>query len=84
MLISCRVLEETIIIVTSLTHVREVIDQNDLLDQMLGRSIEDRVDGAQEHRPGFVVETDDDRCGGEIHEVAPWLFAPVNNLLPIR
>ena len=37
-----------------------VIDQYDLTDQLLGGSVEDRVDRPQESGPGLVVEGDDD------------------------
>ncbi|GFT39344.1 hypothetical protein NPIL_155081 [Nephila pilipes] len=50
----------------SLTHIREIVHQYNLLYEVGRRSIQDTVDCPQEHTPGLVVEADDDAGRGEV------------------
>lgn len=45
---------------TSLTLLAEVIYNDDLLQQGLGRCVQDAVYGSQEQRPGFIMEAEND------------------------
>ena len=40
-----------------LTHVGEVVDEDDLLEKAWGRPVQDAVDGSQQDGPSLVVET---------------------------
>ena len=48
------------------TFIREIIDDDHFLEQMGGRTIENRPDRAQERRTRLVVKNDDHRCVGQI------------------
>ena len=45
---------------SELTEVREVVDEENLADEVVGRAVEDAVDGAEEDGPRLVVEDDHD------------------------
>jgi hypothetical protein len=60
-----------------LTHIGEVVHEDDLLEQVWRRAVEHGVDSAQEHGPCLVVEADDDRRGWKLLQVATRLLAPV-------
>lgn len=60
----------------TLTHIGKVIDEDDLLDEMLWRSIQNRVYGSQQHGPRLVVEADNDSCRRQIFHVTTRLLAP--------
>ncbi|GIY19592.1 hypothetical protein CEXT_538221 [Caerostris extrusa] len=49
-----------------LTQIREVVDQDDLVDEFGRRAIEHAVHRSEEHAPGFVVEADDHAGGGKV------------------
>lgn len=51
-----------------------VVHQDDLLEQGPGRPVDDAPDGSQQRAPGFVVEHDHDRGGGQFGGVV-LLFA---------
>lgn len=42
-------------------HVGEIIHQNDLVEQFIRCTFENRVDRPEQHGPGLVVEADDHR-----------------------
>ena len=52
-----------------LTHIREVVHEDDLLEEVLRRAVDHRVHSPQEDRPGLVVEADDDRGVGQLGAV---------------
>lgn len=58
--------------------VGEVIHQDDLVQHVRGRTIDDRVHGAHQHREALVVEDNDDARARQIEGVVPVaaLFEP--------
>lgn len=63
-----------------LTHVREIVDQNYVANQVGGRPVQHRVHGTQQHRPRLVVEADDHIGGRQVVAIPVGLLAPVNYL----
>ena len=61
---------------STLTHVGFVVDEDDLLEEVVGRAVEDGVHRPQQHGPGLVVETDDHRGRGQLRA------EPVRSLAP--
>lgn len=61
-----------------LTHVGEIVDENDFLNEMIGRPVEDRVDRAQQDRPCLVVETYYHRGRRKLFAISSRLLAPEN------
>ena len=45
--------------------VGEIVDEDDLLDEVVGAAVEDGDDGPQQRRPRLVVEGDDDARLGQ-------------------
>ena len=58
-------------------HGAGVVHQDDLVNQMGRRPVQDGVDGAEEDRPGLVVEADDDTGGWQVVAVPPLRLTPV-------
>ena len=49
-------MEEEDPVAGGLTHVGEVVDEDDLLEQLGRRAVQDAVHGAEQHGPRLVVE----------------------------
>lgn len=59
-----------------LTHVGEVVHQDDLLDEVRRRPVQHGVHRPQQYGPGLVVETHDDGRLWELLPVPAGLLAP--------
>ena len=64
-----------------LTHIGEIVHQDDLLEQVGRGSVQHRVHRPEEYRPRLVVETDDNWRGRKILQVTTRLLAPATEHL---
>ena len=64
-----------------LTHIGEIVHQDDLLEQVGRGSVQHRVHRPEEHRPRLVVETDDNWRGRKIIHITTRLLAPATEHL---
>ena len=64
-----------------LAFVAEVIHEDDLMQQLGRRAIDDAVDGAHQRGPTLVVEDDDHRRARQVHWVIP-VLTPVERREP--
>lgn len=58
------------------THIGKVVDEDDFLDKVGRRSIQNGVYSTQEDWPSFVVEADDNVRGRQRRQVSIGLFTP--------
>jgi hypothetical protein len=61
-----------------LTHVGEVVHEDDLLEQVGRRAVEHGVDSPQQDRPGLIVEADDHSGRWQLLQVAARFLTPAN------
>jgi hypothetical protein len=64
-----------------LTHIGEIVHEDDLLEQVGRGPVQHRVHSPEEYRPCLVVETDDNWRGRKILQVTTRLLAPVTEHL---
>ena len=64
-----------------LTHIGEIVHQDDLLEQVGRGSVQHRVHRPEEYRPRLIVETDDNWRGRKILQVTTRLLAPATEHL---
>lgn len=74
---SCNLSRILLLIEKELTHVGEIIDQNDFLYEMLRRSVQHGMHCTQQHGPSFVVKANNYRCRRKVLQVSTRLFTPV-------
>ena len=66
-----------------LTLVGIVVDENDFPEQMRRRSVKHRMDSPEQHGPGLVMETNDNRGVWQVIQIPSRGLAPETQGIPL-
>ena len=65
---------------TCQTFFAAIIDEHNFMDELLGRHIDDVVDGSHKGGPPFVVKHQDNTAGGQLLRVVVVFASGENNM----
>lgn len=65
-----------------LTHVGEIVNQNNFLYEMFRRSIQHRMHCTQQYGPRFIVKANNHRCRRKVLQVSARFLAPITQRHP--